>query len=81
MEAVCKSTLTKNASKINLKKRSKRIFKFIQKTKKTFLVLCLTLILVGAPIGIEYILKSSYMVSYFTIVVIYPFLYVVYKMR
>jgi hypothetical protein len=57
------------------------IFKLNRKTKNTILVTFLILILVGVPIGIEYILRSSYMVSFFTIVVIYPFLFMVYKMN
>lgn len=79
MEAIYKSILTKNTSKLHLAKGPTRMFEFIQKTKKTILATFLVLILVGAPIGIEYISKSSYMVSFITIVVIYPFLYMVYK--
>ena len=79
MEAIYKSILIKNTPNSLWLKRAGRMFEFIQKTKNTVLVAFLILILVGAPIGIEYILKISYVISFFTVVVIYPFLFMVYK--
>lgn len=79
METIYKNIQIKGISNFHWPKRAVRIFELIQKTKNTVLVTFLILILVGAPIGIEYILKSSYVVSFFTIAVIYPFLYMVYK--
>ena len=81
METIYKNIQIKGISNSHWPKRAVRIFEFIQKTKNTVLVAFLILILVGAPIGIEYILKTSYMISFFTIVVIYPFLYMVYKIN
>jgi hypothetical protein len=79
MEAINKNIQIDIVSKPQWAKSAASIFIFTQKTKRTVLATLFILILVGAPIGIEYILKSLYVITFFTIVVIYPFLYMVYK--
>lgn len=81
MEAACKNILDKNVSNPLLVKSRVKLFKITQKTKSIILSTLFIFILVGTPIGIEYLLKSSYIISFFAIVVIYPLLVVTYKMN
>jgi hypothetical protein len=73
-ESLKVNTLTHNHKKYVHKSKhlNQNIIKFIQVT--LFLIF-----IAGVPLGIEYVINSSYITSMFIIVVGYPFVYILYR--